>query len=144
MPISFLELVPKRPTAAVSIETEDGAAEFEISGVALSALADLGRKFPTFARVIEGDAGLLSATEAMPALIAAGLGHHGDPQYEQQAAQLPADIVIALAGEVMKLTFPQRPTLLVGGAAGVAGSVPMAATGNGLLPEVTSLSPSNN
>jgi hypothetical protein len=130
-PISFLDLVPKRPHATVVIESEDGPAEFEVTGVSLSALADLGRKFPAFARVVEGGAGLLSATEAMPALIAAGLGHHGDPEYEQQAAQLPADIIIALAAEVVKLTFPQRPTLVLGGAE----SVPMAEGANGLLPE---------
>lgn len=113
MPISFLELVPKRPKATVAIEAADGQmAEFEIKGISLAQLAEIGRKYPSFARVIEGNAGLLTASEALPAIIAAGLGHHGDAQYERQAATLPTDIVIALAGEVVRLTFPaDRPPI---------------------------------
>ena len=112
MPISFLDLVPKRPTTTVTIESEAGPAEFEITGVALSQLAEIGRKFPAFARVIEGGTTLLNATDAMPALIAAGLGHYGEPQYEEQAARLPPDVVMAMAVEIVRLTFPQqRPSL---------------------------------
>ena len=86
MAISFLELVPKRPKATVSIEAADGQmAEFEIKGISLAQLAEIGRKYPTFARVIEGGAGLLTASEALPAVIAAGLGHPADAQYERQA-----------------------------------------------------------
>lgn len=133
MPVSFLDLVPKRPSATVAIETEDGSAQYEISGLPLSALADIGRKFPAFALVVEGNASLMTATAAMPALIAAGLGHPGDHDYEQKAAQLPSDLIISLASEVVKLTFPQRPILVVDGEA--ASAAPMAETGNGLLPE---------
>lgn len=113
MPVSFLDLVPKRPTAVVAIEAEDGGVEqYEIKGISLAQLAEIGRTFPSFARVIEGGAGLLTATEALPAIIAAGLGHHGDAQYEKQAASLPSGIVIALAGEVVRLTFPpERPPI---------------------------------
>jgi hypothetical protein len=112
MPVSFLELVQIRPHATVVIEGEAGPAPFEITGVTLSALAEIARKYPAFAKVVEGNAGLMSSTEAMPALIAAGLGHHGDPDYERHAGLLPSDLVIALAGEIIKLTFPQRPSLL--------------------------------
>ena len=110
--ISFLDLVPKRPTAIVSIEAEDGEVEqYEIKGISLAQLAEIGRTYPSFARVIEGNAGLLSASEALPAIIAAGLGHHGDAQYEKQAAALPSGVVIAIAGEVVRLTFPpERPS----------------------------------
>jgi|KBSMisStaDraftv2_1062788.scaffolds.fasta_scaffold06638_3 hypothetical protein len=113
MPISFLELVPKQPKATVAIEAADGeVAQFEIKGISLAELADIGRKYPSFARVIEGGAGLLTASEALPAIIAAGLGHHGDAQYERQAAALPSGIVIAVAGEVVRLTFPSdRPPI---------------------------------
>jgi len=113
MPISFLELVPKRPKATIAIEAEDGAkAEFEIAGISLAHLAEIGRKYPTFAHVIEGGAGLLTASEALPAIVAAGLGHAGNAEYERKAASLPTDIVIALAGEVVRLTFPpDRPPI---------------------------------
>jgi hypothetical protein len=132
MPISFLDLVPKRPRATVVIEGETGPAEVELTGVSLSQLAEIGHKFPAFTRVMEGNAGLMTATEAMPALIAAALGHHGDPQYEDQAGRLPPDIAIALAGEVVKLTFPQRPPL-----APAEPEPAPAANVNGLLPEPT-------
>jgi len=109
MPVSFLDLVPKRPTATVTIDTEDGLAQFEVTGVPLSQLAEIGRRFPAFARVIEGGAGLLSATEAMPALVAAGLGHNGDAAYERQAANLPSGVMMHIAGEIVRLTFLQSP-----------------------------------
>jgi hypothetical protein len=112
MPISFLELVPVRPHATVVIEGEAGPAQFEITGITLTALAEIARKYPAFAHVVEGNAGLMTATEAMPALIAAGLGHYGDPDYERHAGLLPSDLVISLAGEIVKLTFPARPSLL--------------------------------
>lgn len=134
MPVSFLDLVPKRPKATVAIEAADGQmAEFEIKGISLSQLAEIGRKYPTFARVIEVGAGLLTASEALPAIIAAGLGHHADAQYEQQAGMLPTDIVIALAGEVVRLTFPpdRPPIALAEGATAPAQEV----TVNGVQPE---------
>jgi len=111
VPISFLELAPKRPRRTVTIEAEDGAmAEFEITGVALAQLAEIGRKFPAFARVLDGSpGGMFTATEAMPALVAAALGHPGDIEYEKKAASLPPDILLALAGEAVKLTLPHRP-----------------------------------
>jgi hypothetical protein len=119
MPISFLDLVPKRPKATVAIEAADGEmAEFEIGGISLACLADIARKYPAFARVIEGGAGLLTASEALPAIIAAGLGHHGDAQYERQAGSLPSDLVIAIAGEVVRLTFhSDRPPIALAEAA---------------------------
>jgi hypothetical protein len=107
--ISFLELTAARPHSSVTIETEDGKAEFEITGVSLAELADISKKFPSFLRVIEGDGGMFSASEALPALIAAGLGHHNDSDYERHAARLPASVVLGLAGEIVKLTF--RPSI---------------------------------
>lgn len=93
-------------------------AEFEIGGISLAHLADIARKFPAFARVIEGGAGLLTASEALPAIIAAGLGHPGEAQYERQAGSLPSDLVIAIAGEVVRLTFhSDRPPIALAEAA---------------------------
>jgi hypothetical protein len=107
--ISFLELTAARPHSSVSIETEDGKAEFEITGVSLAELADISKKFPSFLRVIEGDGGMFSASEALPMLIAAGLGHHNEVEYERQAARLPANMVLGLAREIITLTF--RPQI---------------------------------
>jgi hypothetical protein len=109
--ISFLELVPKRPRATVKIDSETGPAEFEIMGVSLAQLADIAKKFPSFLRVIENGEGMFTASEALPSLIAASLDHHGDAEYERKAARLPADMVLALAGEIVRLTFPGRPSI---------------------------------
>jgi hypothetical protein len=135
MPISFLDLVPKRPTAMVGIEAADGEiVQFEIKGISLSQLAEIGRAYPSFARVIEGGAGLLSASEALPAIVAAGLGHYGDKQYERQAATLPSGVVIQLAGEVVRLTFPpDRPSIALAEAEPALKDGPVV---NGAQPEV--------
>jgi len=110
MPISFLELVPKRPSATITIEAADGAmAAFEISGVPLVQLAELGRRYPSLTRVLEGNASIISASDAMPALVAAALGHSGDLEYERKAMALPSGVLLALTNEIIKLIFPQRP-----------------------------------
>ena len=77
---------------------------------------------------------MLTASEAMPAIVAAGLGHHGDAQYERQASMLPTDIVIALAGEVVRLTFPaDRPPIALAETATLP--APDRAAVNGVQPE---------
>jgi len=113
MPVSFLDLVPKRPTSTVTIEAEDGErVPFEVTGVPLAQLAEISRKYPSLGRVLDGSAGIITASDAMPALVAAALGHHGDAQYERQAGSLPSDLVIAIAGEVVRLTFhSDRPPI---------------------------------
>jgi len=107
--ISFLELMPARPHATVTVTSDEGEAEFEITGVSLVELADITKKYPSFLGVIEGNDRMFSASEALPALIAAGLGHHNDSDYERHAARLPASVVLGLAGEIVKLTF--RPSI---------------------------------
>jgi len=111
MPISFLDLAPRRPTATVSIDTEQGPVEYEISGASLVQLAEIGRRYPGFVKAIEGGGGIFSIAEAMPAIVAAGLGHHGEIDYERKAATLPSSILIELANQIILLTLPRaRPT----------------------------------
>lgn len=111
MPVSFLDLAPRRPTATVSIDTDAGPAEYEITGASLTQLAEIGRRYPGFVKAIEGGGGIFAIAEAMPAIVAAGLGHHGDVDYERKAAGLPSAILIELANQIIMLTLPQpRPT----------------------------------
>jgi hypothetical protein len=115
MPVSFLDLVPKRPTSTVTIEAEDGErVPFEVTGVPLAQLAEISRKYPSLGRVLDGSAGIITASDAMPALVAAALGHHGDAQYEQHAMTLPPDVLLALSGEIVRLTFPRNPIVAPG------------------------------
>lgn len=112
MPISFLDLVPKRPSATVTIDSEQGLAEFEVTGVSLTQLVEIGKRYPAFGRTMDGGAAVgrfLAITEAMPAIIAAGLGHPGNREYERAAETMPSQVVIALANKILELTLP-RPT----------------------------------
>jgi len=104
--ISFLDIRPKPATETVTIETMSGPAEFELNGIMHETLADLAGRYPAFAKIIEGGAGSLTdAAEALPALIAAALGHPGEQAYEDKARTLPAGVTLTMAATVMRLTF---------------------------------------
>jgi len=108
MPVSFLDLVPKPPSATVTIETMTGPVELTLTGVSLRALADIGKRFPEFARVLEGGGGsIMRDPDALAALIAAALGHAGDTEYEKHIEKFPSTDVTALALAAVALTFPK-------------------------------------
>jgi len=109
MPVSFLDLVPKPPTAAVTIETTGGAVDVELTGVSLRVLADIAQRFPAFGHVLEGAgaSSIMHNPDALNALIAAALGHPGDVEYEQHIDRFPTSEVMKLALEAVRLTFPQ-------------------------------------
>jgi hypothetical protein len=107
MPVNFLDLDPQPAVDTVTLQTRSGPVELELTGVRLSTLTELARKYPAFARVVEGGAGsIIEASEAMPALIAAGLGHAGDLEYEAKVRQFGAADIMTMAMVVVRLTFP--------------------------------------
>jgi hypothetical protein len=104
---NFLELTPRPYTEVLEIETADGPAMLELAGIKLGTLADIAKRFPAFARVIEGGVGsIMEASEAMPAVIAAGLGHTGDAEYEKKVREFAAPDIMTMAMTVLRLTFP--------------------------------------
>jgi|SRR6185369_1101629 hypothetical protein len=108
MPVSFLDLVPKPPSATVTIETMTGPVELALTGVSLRVLADIGKRFPEFAQVLEGGGGsIMRDPDALAALIAAALGHAGDTEYEKHIEKFPSTDVTALALAAVALTFPK-------------------------------------
>lgn len=108
MPVSFLDLIPKPPTASVTIDTLHGPVELELTGVSLRGLADIGKRFPAFARVLEGGPGsIMDNPDALAALVAAALGHAGDAKVEAHVESFPSTAVMALALAAVRLTFPQ-------------------------------------
>jgi len=128
MPVNFLDLDPQPAVDTVTLQTKGGPVELELSGVRLSTLTDLARKFPAFARVVEGGAGsIIEASEAMPALIAAGLGHAGDQEYEAKVRQFGAADIMTMAMVVVRLTFPAADPGPLADAApnGAAGAMPV-------------------
>ena len=109
MPVSFLDLVPKPPSATVTIETMAGPVEVELTGVSLRVLADIGKRFPEFARVLEGGAGSITRDpEALAALVAAALGHPGDAKVEAHVESFPHAEAVSLAVAAIQLTFPRN------------------------------------
>jgi hypothetical protein len=108
MSVSFLDITPKPSSETLSLQSEHGPVELEFRGVSLSTLAEIAKKHPAFGRVMEGGAGsIIDATDAMPCLIAAGLGHPGDQEYEQKVREFPTRDIMAMATCVIRLTFPQ-------------------------------------
>jgi hypothetical protein len=104
---NFLELTPYAYTEQIEIETADGPVTLELGGIKLSTLAEIAKRFPAFARVIEGGIGsIMEASEAMPAVIAAGLGHVGDAEYESKVSEFAARDIMTMALTVLRLTFP--------------------------------------
>jgi hypothetical protein len=124
--VNFLELTPKFHTERFVLETADGTVELDLGGVNLGTLAAIAKRFPAFTRIIEGAGGgsIIEASEAMPALIAAGLGHADSPEYEAKIGQFAAADIMTMAMTVLRLTFPAResssdpPPLAADGAAG--------------------------
>jgi len=137
MPVNFLDLDPQPAVDIVTLQTRSGPVELELTGVRLSTLTELARKYPAFARVVEGGAGsIIEASEAMPALIAAGLGHAGDLEYEAKVRQFGAADIMTMAMVVVRLTFPTAEP------APLAGAAPNGAAGASLAQ--TSLQPLNS
>ena len=107
MPVSFLDLVPAPATATVKVNTRTGPVELELTGVSLRALADIAKRFPGFARALEGAGNIMDNPEALAALVAAALGHPGEPDYERKVEQFPAAETMQMALAIVRLTFPQ-------------------------------------
>lgn len=114
MPVSFLDLAPAPPSETVTVHTQSGLVDLELSGVRIAVLQDLARKYPSFARLVEGGGGsVIEATDAMPALIAASLGHPGEAAWESKVAEFSAADVMVMALAAVRLTFPPaRPVPL--------------------------------
>jgi hypothetical protein len=138
MAISFLDLVPKPPTDVVTIDTlAHGRQDIELAGVSLRELADISKRFPAFAKVLDGGVGgILDNPDAVAAIIAASLGHAGQKEYETHVAAFPTADMLRIALVVVRLTFPQSDadplSPVVGNGADAA------------APGQTSPSPSNN
>jgi hypothetical protein len=109
MAVSFLDLVPKPPTDVVTIDTlTHGRQDIELTGVSLRALADIAKRFPAFAKVLDGGVGgILDNPDAVAAIVAASLGHPGQKEYEAHVAAFPTADMLRIALVVVRLTFPQ-------------------------------------
>lgn len=125
MPVSFLDLLPKAPTAVVPIVTMQGTQDIEVSGVSLRALGQICERFPVVGKILDGGFGhVLDHPEATAAIVAAGLGHAGDEKYEAHVASFPAADVGKLGMQIIQLTFAERDADPLSVAANGAGDAP--------------------
>lgn len=107
MPVSFLDLVPALPTETITVQTTTGPAEVTLTGISHEMLAEVAGRFPAFAQAIDSGEGMTANREALIALIAAALGHAGNPDCERLVGKLSYGEVMRIAGVVVRLTFPQ-------------------------------------
>lgn len=106
--IGFLDLTPRPATEMVKLQTASGTVDVELCGLSLATLSELAKRFPSFGRIIEGaSASVIEASDALPALIAAGLGHPGSAEYEEKARAFGAGDMLAMVRAVMRLTLAQ-------------------------------------
>jgi hypothetical protein len=144
MTISFLELMPKQPTETVRLDTQDGPADVELRGVSFAALADIAKRYPAFQRFIEGGTGsVVDSGEALPSLVAAGLGHPGDKTYEEKASSFPTADIVKMALTVVRLTFPPATAVPLPPTSEAAPPLVDGADGAVMMRQ-TSLGPSSN
>lgn len=107
--VTFLDIRPTTPTETITIPSEDGDVQIDVQAISLDKLGEISHRFPVFHRVIEGGVGsLMDAAEAFPAIIATGLGHHADEDYEKHAAKFPGVVLIEIVTSIVRLTFPKR------------------------------------
>lgn len=148
MPVNFLDLVPTPPRETLTLATAGGPVELQLTGLGLPMLAALATRYPAFARIIEGGTGsIIQASDALPAVVAAGLGHPGDPQYEAKVATFATAHIMQMAMTVVRLTFPQSEAQAAVPLAETAALAPNGAdrgADGDALPAVTSLRPSSN
>ena len=126
MKVDFLDIAPKEVrSATVTVKDQQGSdREVEIFAIDVSDLAKLARKnpamLPLFAKGAPDALQAIALAEHLPTVIAAGLGHLGDPVYEAAAKRFPHDEQQKLGEAIMDLSFPNRkkPTDDAGGEGG--------------------------
>lgn len=85
--------------------------EYPVKGLSVSDIASLLARFPALKAVLSGGgvdiASIAAASgEAVTAIIAAGLGHAGEADYEAALANLTLDEQTEVFGEIAALTLP--------------------------------------
>lgn len=110
MAIDLLDIAP----AEERLETFEVLGHpVEIRGIKVGEMAKIMRRFPDMRRALftEGapeDVRGASLLEAWPAIVAAGLGHVGEAQYEAAAERLPRAEMMKLGSAILAMTNPRK------------------------------------
>jgi hypothetical protein len=103
----FLDILPPERTETITVFGH----EFPIKPLKNSVIASIARRFPELRKSLFKDAPEdfrgLAMMEAMPAIVAAGLGMLGDKAFEAAIeARLPQPEMMRIGGAIMALTYP--------------------------------------
>jgi hypothetical protein len=104
---AFLDIAEARETITV------GNQSFEVRAVTLGDLADLALRFEPVKQLLDGK-GFKSASliemgrPAVSAVIAAGVGHCGEPEYEAKANRLSGGDQLKILRKLYELSFPSE------------------------------------
>jgi hypothetical protein len=122
------DLLDIAPSTACEVVKIDGK-RIIVRGVSVDAIASFVARFPELKSLVNGEGGdivsrlIAGCGAAVGPIIAAGVGHLGDEQYEQRAATLLPEQQIKFIRAIFGLTFPngissfvQELTSLIGGA----------------------------
>lgn len=122
------DLLDIAPSTACEVVKIDGK-RIIVRGVSVDAIASFVARFPELKSLVNGDGGdivsglIAGCGAAVGPIIAAGVGHLGDEQYERRAATLLPEQQIKFIRAIFGLTFPngissfvQELTSLIGGA----------------------------
>lgn len=110
MAVDLLDIAaPEEPGETIEVLGQP----IEIRGIRVAEMAKIMRRFPDMRRALfsEGapeDVRGVSLLEAWPAIVAAGLGHVGDAQYEAAAERLPRGEMMKLGSAILALTNPRQ------------------------------------
>lgn len=126
------DLLDIAPSTACEVVKIDGK-RIIVRGVSVDAIASFVARFPELKSLIDGGGGdivsrlIAGCGAAVGPIIAAGVGHLGDEQYERRAATLLPEQQIKFIRAIFGLTFPngigsfvQELTSLFGGANEIA------------------------
>jgi hypothetical protein len=122
------DLLDIAPSTACEVVKIDGK-RIIVRGVSVDAIASFVARFPELKSLVNGEGGdivsrlIAGCGAAVGPIIAAGVGHLGDEQYERRAATLLPEQQIKFIRAIFGLTFPngigsfvQELTSLMGGA----------------------------
>lgn len=108
--VSLLDIVPAEASKeTVTIRGQS----IDVFGISLAGCVKLLKRFPDMASVLIGQVGEIPPERmvalvpmAATAIIAAGLGHIDEPEYENAAERLGVEEQIDLFAAIMRLTIP--------------------------------------
>lgn len=108
----LLDIAPSAAVETVQLGDDEGQT-VDVRGITISAMAAIIAKFAELKTIAAGAAGsnfiplmITGCAAAIGPIIAAGVGHFGEKEYEQHAARMMPEQQMKLLQVIVRLTFP--------------------------------------